>query len=119
MNCQNFESMVNELARQQMMEATVREEALAHTDECEACALRLADQRSLTQHLRALASEMSGVEAPSRMEDELLAAFRKNKFTQPRRSANYAWRYWATAAAAMLLIVIGIAAMSMRSLRSL
>jgi hypothetical protein len=115
MNCQNFESIVNELARQQIMEANVRDLGLRHSEECEVCAVRLADECALTQRLRALASEMTGVEAPAMIEDELLAAFRKNKFTQPRPSANYAWRYWATAAAAVLLIVIGIGAMSMRS----
>ncbi len=120
MNCQNFESIVDELARQQMMEANLREQALAHTDECEVCALRLEDERALTQKLHAVTTEMSGVEAPVRIETELLAAFRKHKFTNPftkrGRSAIHDWRYWATAtAAAVLLIVIGIAAMSMRS----
>ncbi len=113
MNCQNFEIIVNELARQQMMEVNVREQALAHADECGVCALRLEDERALTQKLRAVAGETSGVEAPARIE-ELLAAFRKHKVTQPRRSAIHDWRYWATAAAAVLLIVIGIAAMRSR-----
>jgi hypothetical protein len=115
MNCQNFEIIVNELARQQMMEANVRDLALQHTDDCEACAEKLADERALTQTLRALAGEMAEIEAPPRIEGELLAAFRRNKFTQPARSKSYAVRYWATAAAAVLLLVIGIAAMSMRS----
>jgi hypothetical protein len=118
MNCQNFESIVNELARQQLMEANVREQALAHTADCEACALSLADERGLTQKLRAVANEMNGLEAPARIEDELLGAFRKHKLAEPGRSANYAWRYWATAAAAVLLIVTGIAALSMRSMVS-
>lgn len=118
MNCQNFQSIVTELARQQIMEANAREQALAHTADCEACALSLADQRGLTQKLRGVADEMNVLEAPARIEGELLAAFRKHKHEQPRRSTNYAWRYWATAAAAVLLIVIGIAALSMRSIRS-
>lgn len=119
MNCQNFESIVNELARQQMMEATARDQALAHTDECGLCALRLADERSLTQKLRDVTSEMSGLEAPARIEGELLAAFRNQKvtakFTRQDQPANRNWRYWATAAAAaVLLAIIGVAAMSMR-----
>jgi hypothetical protein len=119
MNCQNFESIVHELARQQMMEANVREQALVHTDECGVCALRLEDERALTQKLGALTSKMSQVEAPARIETELLAAFRKQRFTNQSarrgRSAVHDLRYWATAAAAVLLVVIGIAAMSMRS----
>jgi hypothetical protein len=122
MNCQNFESIVNELARRQMMEANAREQALAHTDECEACALRLEDERALTQKLEALTSEMSGTEAPARIETELLAAFRNqkstnqstNQFAKRGRWVIHDWRYWATAAAAVLLIVIGIAAMRSR-----
>jgi hypothetical protein len=115
MNCQNFESRVNELARQQMMEANAREQALAHTEECAVCALRLADERALTQKLRDVTTEMSGLEAPARIEGELLAAFRKQSFTEPMRSAKSNWRYWASAiAAAVLLAVIGIAAMSTR-----
>jgi hypothetical protein len=115
MNCQNFESIVNELARQQIMEADARDQALAHTSECGACAIRLADEQSLTQKLRDVTTEMGGLEAPARIEGELLAAFRKQKLAAPERPANRSWSYWATAiAAAVLLAVIGIAWMSMR-----
>jgi hypothetical protein len=119
MNCQDFEGIVNELARQQMMEANLREQALAHTSECGVCALRLADERALTQKLHAVTAEMNEMEAPARIEAELLAAFRKHRFTRQLtkqgRSAIHDWRYWAPAVAAVLLIVIGIVAMSMRS----
>ena len=115
MNCQNFETIVNELVRQQRMQASVREQALAHTGDCRVCALRLADERALTDKLRAVSNEMNEMEAPAQIETELLAAFRKqeltNQFIIRRRSAIHDWRYWATAAAAVLLIVIGIAAM--------
>ena len=118
MNCQNFETIVNELVRQQRMQASVREQALAHTGDCRVCALRLADERALTDKLRAVSNEMNEMEAPAQIETELLAAFRKqeltNQFIIRRRSAIHDWRYWATAAAAVLLIVIGIAAMRSR-----
>ena len=118
MNCQNFESIVNELARQQRLQADVREQALAHTSDCQVCALRLADERALTQKIRAVSGDMNEMEAPARIETELLAAFQKqkltNQFTRRRRSVIHDWRYWATAAAAGLLIVIGIAAMRSR-----
>jgi hypothetical protein len=115
MNCQNFEMIVNDLARQQMMEANARDQALAHTDECEQCAIRLSDERALSQKLRDLTSEMGGLEAPGRIEGELLAAFRMQKFVGPAPSANRSWAYWATAiAAAVLLAVVSIVALSMR-----
>src|SRR5216684_2642304 len=98
MNCQNFESIVNELARQQGLQANVREQALAHTSDCQACALRLADERALTQKLLALSSEMNEMEAPARIETELLATFHQhkltNQFTSRGRSAIHDWRYW-------------------------
>jgi hypothetical protein len=65
---------------------------------------------------------MNELEAPARIEVELLAAFRKQKFARPKYSAIYsviysviqARRYWAAAAAAVLLVVVGLAAMQLR-----
>jgi hypothetical protein len=115
MNCQDFETVVNDLARQQMMDANARDQALAHTDECGQCSVRLADERALTQKLFELTSEMGGLEAPGRIEGELLAAFRQQKFMEPRPSANRRGAYWTTAiAAAVLLAIVSIAAVSLR-----
>jgi hypothetical protein len=118
MNCQSFESIVNDLAREQIMEANLREHAFAHLVECEACTVRLQDEQELMQALRALAAEMNGAEAPSRIEEHLLVAFRKHKFAQPHLGAIHHWRLWATAAAAVLLIVLGIIAMRSRPMSS-
>ena len=63
MNCQDFESNVDDLAREEMMEARVHAEALAHGEGCEACALRLEQQRSLSFKLRALARETSSAKS--------------------------------------------------------
>ena len=57
MNCEDFESNINDLAREQIMEASVRAQALAHREECEACTRQLEDQRSLSFNLRALGRE--------------------------------------------------------------
>ena len=71
MNCEDFESNVAELAREQMMEASVLAQALAHNEECEACAQRLDDQRSLSFKLSALARETNSADLPP-MGNELL-----------------------------------------------
>ena len=115
MNCQSFESIVNDLAREQIMEAQVREQALAHSGECEVCALSLADQRALTQQLRTLATEMNRAEAPSRIQEELRRAFLTQTIAQPQVRATSIGRYWIIAAAAVLLIVFGIAGVRLRS----
>lgn len=112
MNCQIFETVVNDIAREQMMEAKAREEALAHSVDCEACALKLSLERRLTFGLRALAAEMTSVSASARVEQQLLEAFRCQtsllaKTPQANRS-----RYWLVAAA-VILIAFGIAGMKL------
>lgn len=114
MNCQSFENIVNDLAREQLIEATMREEALHHSSACATCAARLNDERSLTASLRFLALEMSSASAPERVESFLLAAFNEQQLSrqaQPRRRNNQT-----IAAAAVLLVAfgIGVAAWNLR-----
>ena len=114
MNCQSFENIVNDLAREQLIEATLREEALHHSSACATCAARLNDERSLTASLRSLALEMSSAGAPERVESFLLAAFNEQQLSrqvQPRRRNNQT-----IVAAAVLLVAfgIGVAAWNLR-----
>lgn len=111
MNCQIFETVVNDLAREQMMEANAREQALAHSGDCEACALRLALERRLTFGLRGLATEMKSVSASARVEQEVLEAFRGQTTSFSRRRPASQRRYWVLAAAAVVLIAFVIAGM--------
>ena len=52
MNCQRFESIVSELARNQIMEADVRREALAHSANCVNCLACLRNEEMLTRGLQ-------------------------------------------------------------------
>lgn len=109
MICQSFEALVNDLARDQMMEAEARQRALSHTVGCERCRLRLADERALTAGLRKLAENRE--EAPARVEASLRDAFAACLATRrepvvatvPARSR---WLSWAGAAAAILLVAL-------------
>lgn len=109
MNCQKFETVVSELARGQMMAAEQRGEALAHSDACEDCAMRLRDEQMLTRGLHSLAAEMESLEAPANIEANVLMAFRARQSVvaapvgRPSHSA-----YWLAAVAAMLLIAISV-----------
>lgn len=122
MNCEDFESNVNDLAREQMMEASVRERALAHRDECEVCARRLKDESAVSLGLRALAKEVNAATVPA-LSNELLTAFRENlhsnlRSNRPALSAARAhgrWRYLAVAVAAMILVVVTVAVMRSRT----
>ena len=108
MNCQRFENVVSELARGQMMAAEQRGEALAHSETCEKCAVRLHDEEMLTRGLQSLAAEMETLGAPAVVENKLLEAFRNRHVVTPIASRRSNYRYWAAAIAAMLLIAISV-----------
>ena len=121
MNCKNFEAVISDLAREQMLEASQRESALSHAEECKACAGLLEDERALTGGLRSLAASMKVLEAPAPVEANLLAKFRERVamaesapvvIRMPQRAAR--WQRWyphAVAAAVLLMFAIGGASM--------
>jgi hypothetical protein len=115
MNCQSFENVIDDLAREQLIEARLREEALRHSDDCSTCAQRLADERDLTVSLRALAAEMNSAGAPERVENFLLAAF-ADRSSSPRLMRPKRWNYFYVAAAAVVLIAVGIGVVAWNSL---
>ena len=112
MNCQRFEDVVSDIAREQIIDAGARAEALGHGEHCERCAERLADERAMTIRLRGLAEEMKSEGAPERVETRLLAAFDEFALTQfpaPAVSARqHRVHYLIGAIAAVLLIVFGL-----------
>ncbi len=121
MNCQEFDQIFHEVVRSQPMDASQREQALAHSAICQNCAARLANARSLAKGLATLAATTEHHSAPSRVEDVLLAAFRQQTVTAalPAKSNVVAFparqnrvSLWALAAAAVLLIAFGIIAVS-------
>lgn len=115
MNCQRFEQVVSELARGQMMEADVRAEALAHSDQCENCATRLADEEKLSRGLQFLAADMESLAAPDGVELKLREAFRQRHVAVPVAVNSSRSRYWLVAVAATLLVVMGVLGMWLRS----
>jgi hypothetical protein len=76
MNCQEFRSNIDGLARGALLDARTRDDAATHEESCGVCAARLTDERALTTGLRALAATMRGAETPARAESALLSAFR-------------------------------------------
>lgn len=110
MKCQEFNSIVRDLARQQLFgelcDASVRAQAEAHVAECAQCAARLADEHSLTVGLRVSASQDESLAAPVRVETALLTAFRQQTLGSAPNVAPLRPRAprWVWAAAAVLLI---------------
>jgi len=108
MNCQRFESIASELARNQIMEADVRSEALAHSAKCVNCLARLRNEEMLTRGLRALATEMISSEAPAALEARLVSAFRQPQVVAPMPVMRGRRFYWLAVAAAVLFIIFSV-----------
>ncbi len=126
MNCQDFEKLVLALARNRLLDATMREQGLVHTEICEWCASRLAEERALLAGVRAVVAEMAGEEAPARVEAALLAAFRAQTAATATRTVVplpiriKPWSSWKFAAvAARILLLITVMAIFWRSSSSL
>jgi hypothetical protein len=110
MSCRNFETIITELARGQMMEARLKEDALAHMDGCKRCATLFADEQTLTAGLRAVAASNASTETPTRVEATLLSAFRQGANAPfvaahaPAQTRPLRWLPWSIAAAAAVLL---------------
>jgi hypothetical protein len=110
MNCQKFETVGSELARGQIMEVDLRDEALAHSASCSTCAERLHGEEVLARGLRALATEMNSLQASAVLETNLLNAFRQQQVVVPMRVRTDYRRYWLAAVAALILIMLSVVA---------
>jgi hypothetical protein len=108
MNCQTFSELVSDVAREQMMEAALRSQALAHAGECRPCAVRLKAQQQLTADLGELAQAAKDQTASDAVWESLSAAFDARNVSPVIPSARR-WIYAAGAIAAMLLLIFALA----------
>lgn len=108
MNCQDFETLIVEIAREQLMDALARERGLEHADTCAHCAALLAEESALSARLRALSVAVATEEIPARIETDLLAAFRRHTAAPTLAPAAPHGRRWLLAVAALLLLGVGL-----------
>lgn len=113
MNCQSFEMLVNELARDQMMEASLKGQALEHSAGCKPCSLRFDEERELNDQLRELSVAMRSLGSSTDFEAQLRAEFRKAR-TASTASVVARRRYVYAAVAALLLAMVSIAVIRSR-----
>ncbi|HKQ51989.1 MAG TPA: hypothetical protein VJT74_06460 [Pyrinomonadaceae bacterium] len=115
MSCRNYETILTEVARGQMLDARARTDALAHTETCARCAARLANEQALSAGLRALSSSAATSQTPACVEEKLLAAFRQGPNFVPAVthvvSPQQRRVWWAVAAAVAILAVSTFAAL--------
>src|SRR5262249_10026593 len=113
MNCHDFEKLALALARNSLLDAATREQSLIHTEVCDRCAARLAEERDLLARVRAVVAEMAGEEPPARVDALLLAAFRAQTSAtasstvipaQGRAGRWSSWKFAAVAAGILILI---------------
>jgi hypothetical protein len=124
MNCQDFESIVLDLARGEVGSAAEAARGQAHAAVCAPCAALLSEQRNLTLGFEALASQAKEAQAPERVEAALRLKFRnrdaaaaRRPFRQ-RRDPAQTWTphifrsrlAWAMAAVVVAAVSIAIAA---------
>lgn len=119
MNCQKLEEVVNDIAREQLMDAGVREQALAHTRECVQCGRRLEAELSLTSRLRGLAAAIGSIDASETLPVRLLAEFDRRPLTGRRRPVEINRGWWVAVAAALLLVIGALGGMVLRWRRSI
>lgn len=100
MDCQNFDSMLEDLERDTAMPAGARDQALQHAEHCAYCRTRLTAARLLSLELGALAKDDEKLQAPARIEAILLAAFSERT---RRRSRGWWSLGWAAAAATVAI----------------
>ena len=106
MDCQHFDSMLEDLERDTSMPPGARDQALQHAEDCAYCRARLAAARLLSLELSALAKDDEELQAPARVEAILLGAFRERTRRRSRvwRSLGWAGAAAAVAIAAWLLV---------------
>ncbi|HKQ79592.1 MAG TPA: hypothetical protein VJ810_38220 [Blastocatellia bacterium] len=108
MNCQDFETIIIEIARDRLMDAMARERGLEHIKSCSPCASLMVEERALSRDLRALSARDGAEVIPARIETELLSAFRQQAAAPIVAPAGATRRrYWLLAAAAMALLTFG------------
>jgi len=107
MNCQTFSEQATDIARDQMMDAAARAQALAHADDCVSCATQLRTQQDLTSNLRELVGSAKDQTASPVVWERLSAAFDSRRVTH-LKSNRRRWAYAAAAIAAMLILAFGL-----------
>ncbi|HEV8130656.1 MAG TPA: hypothetical protein VGQ81_05365 [Acidobacteriota bacterium] len=76
MNCKSFDFIMQDLARDEIVNEPVRRAALLHAEQCGRCRSVLLDETALVASLRALAETTENCQAPDHLEAELRAGFR-------------------------------------------
>jgi hypothetical protein len=106
MNCAEFKEVLHDLDRPGTPGLGLREDALAHAEACETCALAMIESESLDFGLHQLTLDDAEKQAPRAVETAVLTEFRKQRVVA---STRVRWQVAALATAALLLLGLGVA----------
>ena len=110
MTCREFDEVVHELVRLELLDVSSREDALDHAARCSQCAGRMDEARTLAEETESAANEARVQSAKAEVETVVLAAFRKD---HQRRGWRRAFE-WATVGVAAAVILVVLWASSIR-----
>jgi hypothetical protein len=82
MNCETFQTILQDLGRDFPVDLQMRQHGLAHAEQCPECAARLKDECRLVAGLGALAASFTDAKAPPKVQEALLKAFRNRMIEQ-------------------------------------
>jgi hypothetical protein len=111
MNCAEFNQTIHDVDRVGALSQPERFETLRHAGECVSCGILLEQVRTLNSELAELASADGALQAPARVEIALKTIFRQGRAMEVHARA---WRRWAWAAAAAVIVAGAMAALTLR-----
>jgi len=111
MNCQDLQTIIIELARGQITDASLRDEALSHTASCARCSMQLEDQRTLSAGLKQVAAVTLDEQASAGVEANLLTMFSQHRVASSALAHSIGvklsrWLYVGAGVAALIAIVV-------------
>lgn len=107
MNCEQFHELVESLARDEALDGTLVQEALAHADSCGPCDALLEESEALTRNLGQLARQYRSEQAPAHIEKNLLRVLRGRRAPKvPPKRARWLLLAGAGSIAAAALVVV-------------
>lgn len=86
MNCEQFQDILQDLARNEWLDVAAVKDALEHADTCTACDDLLQEAETLTADLHALAALEANHQAEPQVERNVLEAFAREKSSAVRQS---------------------------------
>ena len=105
-DCVEFGELLPDLDRPGTLGGERSEEALAHAEQCAPCAALMMEAEALNYDLRRIGDGLRDIEAPPRVEEALVAEFRRAKIEHPRR--NWQRELAVLAIAALVLLAVGL-----------